>query len=299
MADIFISYAREDRDWVSRLAETFVAEGYSVWWDFDLLVGKRYRETIEAELQQCKATVVVWSQHSIKSDFVRDEAEEGRQRNVLLPVLKESIRPPAGFRQLQTADLSGWTGELSHTEFRRMMKGVSYLVGREPKSEETGAAPMAPPPEPVPPAPTQPVTVAAPPAKPAALAAAPAHTSVLTAAPAFSGPSPVVQWIAIGVGVLIVIGALYGIAGLFGSDSPKTPPPAAKPVPAAALPPAPPASTTPPPKPPAPAATGGDEGQQGSRGGGGSARPSDTLSTGGDSNSSGGSDLEGSQQRGQ
>ncbi|MBS0473471.1 MAG: toll/interleukin-1 receptor domain-containing protein [Proteobacteria bacterium] len=295
MADIFISYAREDRDWVSRLAETFVAEGYSVWWDFDLLVGKRYRETIEAELQQCKATVVVWSQHSIRSDFVRDEAEEGQQRNVLLPVLKEAIRPPAGFRQLQTADLSAWTGELSHAEFRRMMKGVSYLVGREPKSEETGVAPEVAPSDPVPPAPTQPATFVAPPAQPAA--AAPAHAPVLApATPAARGLSPVVQWVALGVGVVIVIGAIYGIAGLFGSGSPKAPP-AAKPVPAAAVPTAP--STTPPPVPPAPAATGGDEGQQGSRGGGGSARPSDTLSTGGDNNNSGGSDLEGSQQRGQ
>lgn len=110
MADIFISYSREDREWVESLAAQLQSEGFSVWWDWDLLVGKRYRESIDHELQSCRVAVVVWSQHSIQSDFVRDEAEEAQQRNILVPVLKEVVPPPAGFRQIQTADLSTWTG---------------------------------------------------------------------------------------------------------------------------------------------------------------------------------------------
>src|SRR5690348_8882515 len=97
MAEIFISYSREDRDWVERLASQLQSEGFSVWWDWDLLVGKRYRETIDSELQTCKAAVVVWSQHSIQSDFVRDEAEEAQQRNILVPVLKEMVGLPPAF----------------------------------------------------------------------------------------------------------------------------------------------------------------------------------------------------------
>ncbi len=155
MADIFISYAREDREWVEKLASALEAEGFSVWWDWDLLVGKRYRETIETELQACKSAVVVWSQHSIRSDFVRDEAEDAQQRNILVPVLKETVRPPAGFRQLQTADLTTWTGGDTHAEFRRMMKGVSHLVGRTAKGDMVREdAPT--PPEPAKPADTRP-----------------------------------------------------------------------------------------------------------------------------------------------
>ncbi|HXC55454.1 MAG TPA: toll/interleukin-1 receptor domain-containing protein [Rhizomicrobium sp.] len=143
MADIFISYAREDREWVEKLANGLVTEGFTVWWDWDLLVGKRYRETIETELQTAKAAVVVWSQHSIRSDFVRDEAEDAQQRNILLPVLKEIVRPPAGFRQLQTADLSHWAGGGEHVEFRRMMKGVASLIGR-PAAGDTGVIAVDP-----------------------------------------------------------------------------------------------------------------------------------------------------------
>jgi len=137
MADIFISYAREDRQWVEQLANQLQTEGFSVWWDWDLLVGKRYRETIDNELQTCRAAVVVWSQHSVQSDFVRDEAEEAQQRNILVPVLKEIVRPPAGFRQIQTADLSTWRGSGEHAEFRRVMKGIAHMVGR-PAAGDTG-----------------------------------------------------------------------------------------------------------------------------------------------------------------
>ena len=137
MADIFISYAREDRAWVEKLASQLQTEGFSVWWDWDLLVGKRYRETIDTELQSCKAAVVIWSQHSVQSDFVRDEAEEAQQRNILVPVLKEVVRPPAGFRQIQTADLSTWAGGGNHAEFRRVTKGIAHMVGR-PAAGDTG-----------------------------------------------------------------------------------------------------------------------------------------------------------------
>jgi len=143
MADVFISYSREDREWVERLATQLQSEGYTVWWDWDLLVGKRYRETIDNELKTCKATIVVWSQHSIQSDFVRDEAEEAQQRNVLVPVLKESVRLPAGFRQIQTADLSSWTGGGDHVEFRRVLRGIEYLAGPPASCGTSDAKPVS------------------------------------------------------------------------------------------------------------------------------------------------------------
>src|SRR5262249_6317316 len=179
MADIFISYAREDRQWVENLAKALQTEGFSVWWDWDLLVGKRYREAIETELSTAKVALVVWSQYSIHSDFVRDEAEEGQQRNILVPVLKEADRPPAGFRQLQTTDLAAWNGANDHADLQRMLRGVSHLVGRPPSGGVAAEAPavaMAPANAAPPPANADPVVVPLPraetvaPAKPVVVA---------------------------------------------------------------------------------------------------------------------------------
>jgi hypothetical protein len=70
---------------------------------------------------------------------VRDEAEEAQQRNILVPILKEMVRPPAGFHQIQTADLTTWSGGGTHAEFRRVMKGISNMVGK-PAAGEAGSA---------------------------------------------------------------------------------------------------------------------------------------------------------------
>jgi TIR domain len=233
MADIFISYAREDRDWVEKLATALQGEGFTVWWDWDLLVGKRYREAIETELGVAKATVVVWSQSSVHSDFVRDEAEEGQQRNILVPVLKEAVRPPAGFRQLQTADLASWNGAPDHAEFRRMLKGVSHLVGR-PAKDGTGDAPadaaaaVAGQASPVAQTPTSapaPAAIAAA-AKPATPAAAPSAIpsafAGLSSGKIPSASHPVWRYVAIGlVGGLAVI---FLVSQLMQPSSKPTPP---------------------------------------------------------------------------
>ncbi len=39
MADVFISYKREDRELAERLAHALEQLGFDVWWDFDLLAG--------------------------------------------------------------------------------------------------------------------------------------------------------------------------------------------------------------------------------------------------------------------
>ena len=67
MADVFISYASEDRD----IVRTFVAHiekaGLSVWWDRNIGVGTSFDLEIERELDACGCVVVVWSRYSVCS----------------------------------------------------------------------------------------------------------------------------------------------------------------------------------------------------------------------------------------
>jgi hypothetical protein len=129
MADVFISYAQGDREWVKTFATALEAEGFSVWWDPNLLPGSRFREIIKIEMNEAKAVIVVWSRLSIQSDWVLGEADEARTLRKLIPVLSESVRPPTEFRTLHTADLSQWRGQREHPAFVLLVKGLRVLVG--------------------------------------------------------------------------------------------------------------------------------------------------------------------------
>ncbi len=127
--DIFISYARENELAAQRLAEAFEARGRSVWRDDKIAVGARYREVIQEALNQSACVVVIWSKAAVRSDWVLGEADSGRQRGVLVPVRIDDCEPGLEFRQLQTADLSGWKGELTAPEFLRVAQRIDALLG--------------------------------------------------------------------------------------------------------------------------------------------------------------------------
>lgn len=144
MANVFVSYARRDRERVLALVTALEHEGLSVWWDPNLVPGKRFRDIIARELETADSVVVVWTAASIQSDYVQDEAEEARERGVLVPVQLEPVKPPAGFRQVQAADLSQWTGSSQHPEYRILLSAVLALVKAARADEvEAGAEPAA------------------------------------------------------------------------------------------------------------------------------------------------------------
>ena len=85
MPDIFVSYGRSDRPHAQRIASIFEQRGWSVWWDRKILAGEQFSEAIEREIDQTRCVVVLWSTSSVASNWVRDEATEGTQRNILVP----------------------------------------------------------------------------------------------------------------------------------------------------------------------------------------------------------------------
>src|SRR3712207_65202 len=106
--DVFLSYSHHDKERVGPLATAFEADGRSVWWDPKIPVGSAFRDVISAVLDVATSVVVIWSQTSISSPFVRDEATRGSRRGVLCPVRIDDVEPPLGFGEYQCADLIGW-----------------------------------------------------------------------------------------------------------------------------------------------------------------------------------------------
>ena len=129
MSDIFVSYAREDRGKVEQLAHALVSHGWTVFWDQTIPAGKTWREMIGNQLDAARCVVVVWSKSSIVSEWVLEEADAGKERGVLVPVLVERIRPPLGFRNVQAADLSDWDGTTQARAFAQLLADISQIPG--------------------------------------------------------------------------------------------------------------------------------------------------------------------------
>ena len=138
--DIFISYSREDRAAARHIAESFIKEGFSVWWDAALRSGQTFDEVIEEQLRSAKAVVVLWSPRSVASRWVRAEATLADRRNKLVPAIIEVCDRPIIFELTHAADLSDWTGDTADSRWRTLVSDLRRLVHDQ---DEAPALPIA------------------------------------------------------------------------------------------------------------------------------------------------------------
>lgn len=127
---VFLSYARADQAVARRLAGALEEAGLSVWWDTLIEGGAAFARTIEVALERCDAVVVLWSQHSITSDWVLDEAARGRELHKLVPVTVDGTLPPLGFRQYHSVDVAAWHGRRDTPEIAAIARGIASVAGR-------------------------------------------------------------------------------------------------------------------------------------------------------------------------
>jgi hypothetical protein len=111
LADVFLSYASEDRDTARLIAQLLEGQSWTVWWDRKIPAGVAYDEVIESEIGAAKYVVVLWSIHSTKSEWVKNEAASAVEHEKLIPVQIDDSKLPLEFRRRQTLSLSGWSGD--------------------------------------------------------------------------------------------------------------------------------------------------------------------------------------------
>ena len=110
MASLFLSYDHHDAARAASIAAALEANGHAVWWDRHLHGGAEFNREIEEAVKRSDVVIVLWSENSVQSAWVRDEAADGRDRGRLVPVLIDAVKPPMGFRQFQTVNLTTWKG---------------------------------------------------------------------------------------------------------------------------------------------------------------------------------------------
>jgi hypothetical protein len=88
MSHVFISYSKQDSDFVRYLRSRIQAAGLTVWMDEEIELSGRWWKTIETNIDTCAVFVVVMSPQALKSDWVEREilvAEKARKP--IFPVL--------------------------------------------------------------------------------------------------------------------------------------------------------------------------------------------------------------------
>lgn len=125
MANVFLSYVREDVVTARALASLLEKAGYSVWWDRHIKGGAQYAHEIEAALRAAERVVVLWSAGSVGSPWVRDEAAAGRDTGRLVPVSLDGTQAPLGFGQYHTINFSNWRGRGKPPAFRDLLEALA------------------------------------------------------------------------------------------------------------------------------------------------------------------------------
>ncbi|MGC9965029.1 MAG: toll/interleukin-1 receptor domain-containing protein [Syntrophobacteraceae bacterium] len=99
MKDIFISYSTADKEFVDILVDLLNREGISIWIDEgEILPGDRIREKINQGILDSRYLLIVLSQNSIRSNWVRVELDSAMIREIedsavtVIPVLIGDIK---------------------------------------------------------------------------------------------------------------------------------------------------------------------------------------------------------------
>lgn len=121
--------------------------GWSVWWDREIAAGEAFDEVIEEAVRATRCVVVLWSENSVGSRWVRAEAGEGANRDILVPVRLDRTDVPLGFRQIQAADLTAWRasgGDLSGEELVRDIRRILKPTDGTPALDKRATADSSP-----------------------------------------------------------------------------------------------------------------------------------------------------------
>jgi adenylate cyclase len=140
LADIFVSYARNDKSLVAPLVAALEAEGWSIWWDPEITPGEEFDSLISRELEGARTVVVVWTAGSVDSRWVRGEARDAADRGALVPVRFGTAKLPIDFRAVHTTDLDNWGEDRSGAAYRGLCKALEAKLGapKKPTSAKPG-----------------------------------------------------------------------------------------------------------------------------------------------------------------
>ena len=130
MADLFISYARADRPRCIQIRDALEILKLDIWFDAGIDAGDNFDRKIEAEIEAASGVMVLWSATSVESNWVRNEARSGAERDRLVAVQLEECTLPLEFRSIHAETLSEGAEKSGNAVWYRILERIGKIVDR-------------------------------------------------------------------------------------------------------------------------------------------------------------------------
>lgn len=137
MSDIYVSYANEDREKIQPLIDTLEKTTWSIFSDRAFPPGKKWLDKSESEIQKARCVIVFWTKVSVESHRVLEEADVGKQKKILIPILLDPVELPFNFQDLQSINLMNWSGDASSLLFDKLYTAISSMLDSKSEKQST------------------------------------------------------------------------------------------------------------------------------------------------------------------
>ncbi|MEL7029541.1 MAG: toll/interleukin-1 receptor domain-containing protein [Pseudomonadota bacterium] len=137
--DVFINYARFDRELAAALAQALGEEGLEGWWDAEIEPGLSFSDVIREQIENATWMVAVWTRASSESRFFLSQARVALEKGNLIPVVSGGVQPPEPFDQLQSIavpDINARLFDLAPT-VKALLHTMGYKRRKPPSRDES------------------------------------------------------------------------------------------------------------------------------------------------------------------
>lgn len=146
MADVFLSYARKERERALPIKQALEALGLEVFFDVDGLDGgDLFPDVLDREVKSAGAVVSLWSPWSLTRPWIRLESRIGKDRGVLIPVDIAPLDPlhdlPVAFYDDQRVDLVDFSGDTTDDGWVKLVRALARTLKRPELLEREAQSP--------------------------------------------------------------------------------------------------------------------------------------------------------------
>ena len=119
-SDVCLIHYESDKHIAETIEYALKGYGISIWREEQIKLGATVFSGQKRAITSAKLVIVLWSNNSVKSHLLREQAGIARNRKALIPVLIDNVKLPPESVGTQAANLIGWDGDVDNEEFMKL-----------------------------------------------------------------------------------------------------------------------------------------------------------------------------------